>query len=395
MGGPETGTDGTNPVTGEPLEVNPETGEPYPIDPETGEAIKDLDGREKLTVEQGDQKFTMTEPNDDGEMGITVEDGAGELSEYRLDFSEEDAEGAEGEKAGESDFGPQGSEQGTSDKVYRPGPDGKIHIEDGNLKITAEQPKGPDGPTVVTVDNGEGEPVTYTLGDTDSPESLLDEEVTTQPAEADPAQDPRNFDRTQGGPDSAGGDGGGAPNGSPVSEESSASGDSAGGGAETGSNAAAAPAPAEGLESPGPSGETADSDSSSATHAAAVSDGGGGGSSSAGGGGGSDLGSSSDDTQPGGRTSSMSAGGGLATAPGGEGMAAQGGGASSAGAGGAGMMGGMGAMGGGGGGGQGGDQERSSSYRVDGDIFGAIAPETVRLSGSLADAPDVPVRFTR
>ncbi|MER7115317.1 hypothetical protein ABT332_12590 [Saccharomonospora azurea] len=397
IGEPDTGTDGMNPVTGKPLETNPETGEPYPIDPETGEAIKDIDGREQLTVEQGDQKFTMTEPDDNGEMNITVEDGSGELSEYKLDFSEE-AEGGDGDEADDSDFGPQGSALDETGKVYRPGPDGKIQIEDGNLKITAEQPKGPDGPTVVTVDNGEGEPVTYTLGDADKPESLLDENVTTMPAEADPVQNPRNFEaRAEVKAEATGGDGGGGPNGSPSDGGGAVP---TGGGGETGGDvgshgAAMASSPnGEPLDIADPAGVSESSDSSSATHAAAVSDGGGG--SSSGGGGGGELGGASEGPHSGGQTSSMSAGGGLATAPGGEAIAAQGaGGAAGAGAGGAGMMGGMGAMGGGGGGGQGGDQERSSSYRIDGDIFGAIAPETVRLSGSLADAPDVPVRFTR
>jgi hypothetical protein len=52
-----------------------------------------------------------------------------------------------------------------TDAAYRPGPDGKIHIDDGNLRITAERPDGPNGPTVVTVDNGSGAPTTYTLGE--------------------------------------------------------------------------------------------------------------------------------------------------------------------------------------------------------------------------------------
>src|SRR5690606_35622579 len=95
-----------NPVTGEDLEIDPETGEPYPIDPETGEAIKDLGSdRDTLTVEKGDRTFEMTEPDEDGEMEISIDDGSGEPKEYKLDFG--DGETGEGE-AGDDDFGPRG-----------------------------------------------------------------------------------------------------------------------------------------------------------------------------------------------------------------------------------------------------------------------------------------------
>ncbi|MFD2397346.1 hypothetical protein ACFSVJ_12060 [Prauserella oleivorans] len=139
----EAGT-GTNPVTGKPLEVDPETGKPYPIDPETGEPVKDAGGdRDTLTVEKGEHTLELEEPDDQGKMAISVDDGSGEAKDYKLDFGTgvEDLRGDEG-------FGPQGSEPGGEpgtgaepgagdEQVYRPGPDGKIHIEDGNLKITA------------------------------------------------------------------------------------------------------------------------------------------------------------------------------------------------------------------------------------------------------------------
>ncbi|WP_019818526.1 hypothetical protein, partial [Saccharomonospora saliphila] len=157
------GGEQTNPVTGEPLEIDPETGEPYPIDPETGEAVPRGDEVETLTVEKGDQTFSITEPDADGAMGISVEDGSGQARDYALDFGDPEAGGADS-TAG--DAGTPGDDTGEpgAERVYRPGPDGKIHIEDGELALTAERPDGPDGPTVVTVDNGDGEPVTYTLG---------------------------------------------------------------------------------------------------------------------------------------------------------------------------------------------------------------------------------------
>ncbi|WP_019807025.1 hypothetical protein, partial [Saccharomonospora halophila] len=165
----------TNPVTGEELEVNPETGEPYPIDPETGEAVKDAAEQDTVTVEKGDRTFEMTEPGEDGTMGISVADGSGEPRDYTLDFGTDGspnggmAEGAAGEA---EDFGPDGRTSGEAgegegpggEKIHRPGPDGTIRIQEDGFELTAEQPQGPDGPTVVTVDDGQGEPTTYTLG---------------------------------------------------------------------------------------------------------------------------------------------------------------------------------------------------------------------------------------
>jgi uncharacterized protein YukE len=388
---PEGGS-GINPVTNEPLEINPETGEPYPIDPVTGEPIKEADsGGGKLTVEQGGQKFTMTEPGEDGSMEIAVEGDSGELSEYKLDFGDADGEDAETSDDGgrREGFGPQGSDHG-ADKVYRPGPDGKIHIEDGDLKITAEQPDGPDGPTVVSVENGDGEPVTYTLGGEES--SGTDEDISTRPTEAGTGQDPRNTAEPRETPQPPSGAGGGSPSfGEAGAGVSSASEPPSGGGAgaagvEASAASVSSGAGADGLNEPSAAGQD-----SSATHAAAAV--GGGGSAFGGGGGGEPL---SDVEHEDHRGQSSPSGAGLGAAPGGEALNAtpQGATSSASSPGGMGMMGGMGAMGGGGGG-QGDDQERTSSaYRIDGDIFD-LPFEAVRISGSLEGAPDVPVRFSR
>ncbi|WP_344072795.1 WXG100 family type VII secretion target, partial [Prauserella alba] len=126
--------------------------------------------RDKLTVEQGDNKLEITEPDVDGQMEISVDDGEGPLKEHRLDFGAgDDAAGGDGNAGagGPGGFGPTGTggagDGAAGDKVYRPDPDGKIRIEDGDMKIVAERPEGPGGPTLVTVDDGDGEPTTYTL----------------------------------------------------------------------------------------------------------------------------------------------------------------------------------------------------------------------------------------
>ncbi|HVW41439.1 MAG TPA: hypothetical protein VHC18_08830, partial [Amycolatopsis sp.] len=178
---------GINPLTGKPMETDPQTGQPYPIDPKTGEAIKDAgDDQDTVTVKKGDNTIEMSEPDKDGKMDIKIDDGAGHAKDYQLDWGDDDkstadgaasdpgagAAGAAGGAAGAGAAGGVGGAAGAAggaagDKVYTPGPDGKIHIDDGNLKITAERPDGPDGPTTVTVDDGSGTPTTYTLGEED------------------------------------------------------------------------------------------------------------------------------------------------------------------------------------------------------------------------------------
>src|SRR5699024_4536251 len=98
---------------------------------------------------------------------------------FQLDFQPEEADGgdSDGDKVQTGDDQRQDAEQtqqgqqssraadgesGTDsgEKVYTPGDDGRIHIEKGDVEITAAQPEGPDGPTVVQVDDGSGEPTT-------------------------------------------------------------------------------------------------------------------------------------------------------------------------------------------------------------------------------------------
>jgi hypothetical protein len=117
--------------------------------------------REALTVQQGTNKISMEEPGQDGKMEISVDDGLGHAREYQLDFGDDKVRPS-------PDPGPQGP---PDDVPYRPGSDGKIRIEDGGLRITVELPDGPGGQTVITVDDGKGEPTTYTLGEATIPQS--------------------------------------------------------------------------------------------------------------------------------------------------------------------------------------------------------------------------------
>lgn len=96
-----------------------------------------------MTVQRGDSRIEMSEPDQDGRMGISIDTGPGEAKDYQLNWGAADP----------------------AQPAYTPGPDGKIHLEDAGLRITAERPQGETGPTVVTVDDGSGTPTTYTLGE--------------------------------------------------------------------------------------------------------------------------------------------------------------------------------------------------------------------------------------
>ncbi|WP_414935900.1 hypothetical protein [Amycolatopsis sp. cmx-11-51] len=381
--------DGTNPVTGKPLELDPETGKPYPIDPATGDAIKDgIDGQDTMTVEKGDNKIEMTEPDKDGKMDIKVDDGKGNEKDYKLDFDDPKGEdGKPGEEGKDGDFGPKGAvkegEPG-ADGVYRPGPDGKIHIQDGNLKITAEQPQGPNGPTVVTVDDGKGEPTTYTLDEKGEKKELKPGDVV-ETDDIKNGLDDRNPGNPQPGkvdevrtmPAPADGGGFSAPGGVEVG-----AGVSGGEGtAAVSAEAAAAGGAASGSDGDGtvPTASGGGGGNSFEGALGGVGDGGSAGSLN-------EAGSLEAGIQTGGGAQPAGTDGGLGMAPGGMDPAPAGAGAGSSSAGMGGMMGGMGAMGGAaGGGGGGGDTQRGSSqYRVEGGIF-ETSGAGGRISGSLDD----------
>ncbi len=389
--------EGMNPVTGKPLEVDPETGKPYPIDPATGEAIKDgMDGEDTMTVQKGDNKIEMSEPDKDGKMDIKVDDGKGNEKDYKLDFDDPKGEGEgkpgeDGKDPKDGEFGPKGAvkegEPG-ADGVYRPGPDGKIHIQDGNLKITAEQPQGPNGPTVVTVDDGKGEPTTYTLDE------------KGEKTELKPGDDGKSDDKTPGGKTDdirtmpapadgsvAGGGGFSAPGGVEV------------GGVDGG------PGGGEGSTAGGEGGASAGGGGGADATAPAASGGGAGSFDGALGGVGegasagalNDAGSLEAGAQSGGGAQPSGADSGLGAAPGGMDPAPAGagaGGSSGMSGMGGGMMGGMGAMGGAGGGGGGDSQRGASQYRVEGGIF-ETSGAGGRISGSLEDEGDRSISYER
>jgi hypothetical protein len=381
----------------------------------------------------------MTEPDKAGKMGISVDDGTGHHKDYKLDFDKQ----ADGAKADHQpgEFGPQGSKDGApgADGAYQPGPDGKIHIQDGNLKITAEQPQGPTGPTVVTVDDGKGEPTKYTLDEQDQDKAgLKTEDIKTPEAkQTDPQATPAGDNRSQsqaagehhgGAVGAVGANGSGDATLSGVHTMPAAAGFSTPGGLDlhgdfapaAGHDGASGGDAASAGDSTGDSG-TVGAGSEKTQLASAGGDffsGGVSGDVSGAIGGLDDTASLQAAAHTGsdpsgaigglGDTASLQAAAhtgsddspappdnGLGAAPGGMDPNAvqHPAGAGAAGAGGmgsmGGMMGGMGGMGGGGG-----DQQRSSQYRVDGAIF-ETSGAGGRISGSLDDEGDRSIRYDR
>ncbi|WP_370962283.1 WXG100 family type VII secretion target [Amycolatopsis sp. cg9] len=325
------GLDG-DPIKTEPGDTGLDTdgdGKPDSLLGDGKDVDKDGDGKpdakgdddpDVLKVKQGDKTFEMTEPDHDGKMDIKVGDGPGDPKDFKLDWSGD----------GKSGDGP----QGTDDDCYRPGPDGKIHIRDGDLKITAERPDGADGPTVVTVDDGTGKPTTYTLGEDgkpsdalgDTPSKKLDDDLPTHRGTLEDLK-----------PHDGGDTGGGAHGGGGSPSPAGIGGGSHGGAGVTGA----------GFD-PGGAG-LGDSPVSGGAH----------------------TGAGAAQPQPAGAFAPAAAG---ATGAAGSSMAG---------------MPGMGAMGGHGAGG--GDTERKSpAYRIEGAVFDNLGEPGRRIIGSLHDDEDPP-----
>ncbi|WP_026360229.1 WXG100 family type VII secretion target [Amycolatopsis nigrescens] len=341
IGGELPGQDGDKPAGDKPGEGGDKPGQDNDkqgSDHKPGEDGKDGDSkddeREVLKVKQGDKSFEMSEPDQDGKMDIKVGDGSGPAKEFKLDWPED------GEKPGADDGKP------GEDGVHRPGPDGKIHVQDGDLKITAERPDGPNGPTVVTVDDGTGKPTTYTLGEEDSDgDKKSDGDKGSHEDKPSPASRPSGTEHQEPRPALT-----------PHLTESDSGGNGGGGhGGGGGGPAVAAP--------------FGDATAMPSDTPASLADG-------------AHSGTGAHQPQP-----ASSAFAPAATTAGGAPGQPVGGGAMPP----------MGGMGGGGGGANGGgDQERTNrAYRIEGEVFDQVNAPTGRITGSLLDDEELPVTRKR
>jgi uncharacterized membrane protein YgcG len=115
---------------------------------------------ETLTVQHGANTLTMAGPDSHGTMQLTTKDGSGQPKTYDIAFGTHAATGTPAPTVAPAHSShPAPSPDGT--QHITPGPDGKAVIHDGNTTITATEQPG--GEVKVTVDDGSGQPTTYTL----------------------------------------------------------------------------------------------------------------------------------------------------------------------------------------------------------------------------------------
>ncbi|MCE7005789.1 hypothetical protein LWC34_23595 [Kibdelosporangium philippinense] len=198
-GGPGPGSGGPGPGTGSPPPMPP----PYPPAPTDGPSDttdpSDVPGEpivdpgkggpatgETVTIDEGGKKISVTSPDSEGHVKVTVDDGTGKPKTYDMDFSQPTTGTPGTGTPGTPGTGTPGQGQqpdgqpvlgadgkpvqtlpdtagGDPTQTLKPGPDGKIVLEDGNVTITAEHPPGQPDVVKLTVNDGTGEPTTYTL----------------------------------------------------------------------------------------------------------------------------------------------------------------------------------------------------------------------------------------
>lgn len=144
-----------------------------------------------IEITDGDRKISVQSPDGAGHVTITIDDGSGPPKSYDLDFSaalgtETDAAEPRPEPDRRPELDHRQDRQQDRDlsaadrpveQPVRAGQDGRCVIQDGPLTVTAEQPAVAPSSIVLTVDNGTGEPTTYTL---DYSASSDDQATSTQ-----------------------------------------------------------------------------------------------------------------------------------------------------------------------------------------------------------------------
>jgi hypothetical protein len=147
---------------------------PEPEPPAAGQA-------ESVQIKDGDRTIGVTSPDGEGHVRVTVEDGTGATKTYELDFDA--ASGLVAPTLG-------GTEPSADAEQIPARTDGKCVIQDGPLTITAERPLFSPDSIKLVVDDGSGNPATYTL---DFPEQATPdpaEQAAAQPTPGTPATAP-------------------------------------------------------------------------------------------------------------------------------------------------------------------------------------------------------------
>jgi hypothetical protein len=186
---------GTTPGSADvPGADDPTTGTP---DPGTGRP------NETVTIEDGNRKVSVGAPDSEGNVKVTVDDGTGQPKTYDLDFGAGTGQqpgttpgqlGPDGQPlpAPASQFGPTGQQPPATGQLgpdgqpimtadgsqqVQAGPDGKVVLQDGDVKITAEHPPGQPGQVKLTIDDGT--PTTYLIDYSDPANPKVEEVPAT------------------------------------------------------------------------------------------------------------------------------------------------------------------------------------------------------------------------
>ncbi|HEV2781453.1 MAG TPA: WXG100 family type VII secretion target [Actinophytocola sp.] len=107
-----------------------------------------------VSIQDGNRTITVSEPDAHGRSKITIDDGKGHPKTFTMDFG--DAQKLFGGGTPELPEGIEG-------ELVKAGEDGKVVIKDGDTTITAERVPGEPDKIKLTVDDGTGEPKTYTV----------------------------------------------------------------------------------------------------------------------------------------------------------------------------------------------------------------------------------------
>ncbi|GAA3018853.1 hypothetical protein [Actinokineospora globicatena] len=138
---------------------------------------------ETVTITDGDRSISVQSPDGQGKVSVTVDDGSGKPKTYELDFGQSTpgaVDPATGKPVVDPVTGQPVPDPATGRPVLDPvsgqpvpgqdgvqhiqaSPDGKAVIHDGDLTITAERSADDPDTVKITVDDGTGEPVTYTV----------------------------------------------------------------------------------------------------------------------------------------------------------------------------------------------------------------------------------------
>lgn len=164
----------------EPAPVDPAAAEPDSAQATDPAATEDA---ATVSIKDGDRTISVSSPDGQGQVKLTVDDGSGTPKSYSLDFDAASGMGSRPGTEGQEATPEEGVEQVPARS------DGKCVIQDGDVTITAERPLFSPDSISVTVDDGTGAPKSYTL---DFPEEADTATAGTQPGQATGAQPATN-----------------------------------------------------------------------------------------------------------------------------------------------------------------------------------------------------------